>query len=394
MLPILFSSYETGAPVLNNGAGSMISVLDACLVTGFNSKAVASLTVAGNVCTAVTTLPHGYAVDQRVTHAGATAPALVGSFAVASVPSTTSYTFPVTTANVTDTTGGMTAVRTPLGWLKEFTGTNKAVYKMSDPQSYGQRLRVVDDAAAPTCSRVMGVEFPTTVDAFADKFPTEAQLAGGGFWGKGANTAAAKFWCIVGDERCFYFVVEAGAYTGAYASDFAVQAYFFGDPISIKQAEGFGALILAGGSANGLPCTIGAQGQFGAVAGSAGDKFARQHTGITKSVTATVVNPSGSTRPGGGSMPNYPSSVDNGVVFTEPSFITEELPVAGNPIRAVLPGFVTLLGKGTNFPNVLGPNIITTTDGRNQKLALFHKAYHNGAIEWALLLKLSVDWRA
>ena len=44
-----FDSSETGAPVLNNANGSMIAVLDACLVTGFNNKAVQSINVAAGV---------------------------------------------------------------------------------------------------------------------------------------------------------------------------------------------------------------------------------------------------------------------------------------------------------------------------------------------------------
>ena len=392
MLPILFSSYDTGAPVLNNGAGSMIAVLDACLVTGFNSRGVTSMTVAGNVCTVVTATAHGYKVDDRVRHAGASVAALNIDVAIDSVPNTTSYTFPVVTANVTVTTGGMTAVRTPLGWLKEFTGANEAVYKMSDPQSYGQRLRVVDDASAPTCSRVMGVEFPTTVDAFSDKFPTETQLAGGGFWPKGNNTVAPKFWCIVGDARCFYFIVEWTAYTGNYASDFSVQAFFFGDPISFKQGEAFGAVLFSAESSIGFPSNLGKLSFIGSAPNSPGDCIARQHTGLTKSVRIHVVHPVSGDSPGGTSLPGYPSPINNGVVFTEPSFITEQL--SGNPIRAILPGFVTLLGRGFEFPNVLGPNIVNTTDGRNQKLVIFHKASTNGNLNYAVVLKLSVDWRA
>ena len=37
---VWFDSSETGAPVLNNAAGRLIGVLDACLITGFNTKAV------------------------------------------------------------------------------------------------------------------------------------------------------------------------------------------------------------------------------------------------------------------------------------------------------------------------------------------------------------------
>ena len=46
-----FESTDAGAPTLNNAVGSMIAVLDACLITGYNSKSVASITVASGVAT-------------------------------------------------------------------------------------------------------------------------------------------------------------------------------------------------------------------------------------------------------------------------------------------------------------------------------------------------------
>ena len=41
----------TGAPVLSGAIGSMIAVLDACLVDGFALKSVNSLVVASNIAT-------------------------------------------------------------------------------------------------------------------------------------------------------------------------------------------------------------------------------------------------------------------------------------------------------------------------------------------------------
>jgi hypothetical protein len=395
MLPILFSAYDSGAPILNNGAGSMIAVLDACLVTGFNSRGVTSMTVAGNVCTVVTATPHGYKVDERVKHAGSATPALIGDFNVASVPSATSYTFAVTTANVSDTTSGLTAIRTPLGWVKEFAGANKAVYKMSDPQSYGQRLRVVDDAASPIVARVMGVEFPTSVDAFADKFPTELQQPGGGYWGKGANNANAKYWAICGDERFFYFVCEGTGFSGVYTTTFAHVAYCFGDAISFRQGEAFGSVIFAGDSTNGLNCALGSTNTPGSPpTGSVSTRFARQFTGITKSPLAGVLHPGLGAKPGGSTQPQYPSSVDNGMLFTEPSFLSEEAPAATNPYRAQLPGFMTMLSRGSQIPDVLGSTTISTTDGRNTKIVFWKNMYATVTPDWVLALKLSADWRA
>ena len=58
-----FHSEQSGAPVNAGTAGYGISLLDACLVTGFNSKNVSSITVAANVATLTSATAHGFAVE-------------------------------------------------------------------------------------------------------------------------------------------------------------------------------------------------------------------------------------------------------------------------------------------------------------------------------------------
>ena len=58
-----FHSAQTGAPVNAGTAGYGIALLDACLVTGFNSKNVSSITVAANVATLTSATAHGFAVE-------------------------------------------------------------------------------------------------------------------------------------------------------------------------------------------------------------------------------------------------------------------------------------------------------------------------------------------
>ena len=68
-----FESTDAGAPTLNNAVGSMIAVLDACLITGYNSKSITSITVASGVATVVCTA-HAYAntYGKAIRIAGAT----------------------------------------------------------------------------------------------------------------------------------------------------------------------------------------------------------------------------------------------------------------------------------------------------------------------------------
>ena len=84
MLPIWYHSDETGAPALNNTAGSLIALLDALLITGFNTKAVTSVSVSAGVATAVIS-GHGYEVGKTLLIAGATPTGLNGNQVITAV---------------------------------------------------------------------------------------------------------------------------------------------------------------------------------------------------------------------------------------------------------------------------------------------------------------------
>jgi hypothetical protein len=399
MLPIVFMSTDQGAPVLNNAAGSLVSVLDACLVTGFNSLGVTSLQVVSNVCTVTTGTSHGYQAGQRVTVAGASTSTLNGDKTVASAPTATTFTFAVTQADVSETPGSGSVKRTPLGWVKEFSGTNKAVYKMSDPASYGQRLRVDDTAtgvASAFDARVIGVDNPTTVDAYADAFPTNAQKAGGGYWPKGANNATGKFWCIVGDERFFYYIVENSGYEGAYSiTNIGYTGGCFGDIISFKQGEAYGAILGACyGAANFVPACVMVQNtNLGGDPGTTNTRYiSRQHTGITKSVPVGFLHPGGISS-SSSSAPSYPSPVDNGVVFIEPTLVSEQLATFGHPLRGILPGVVNVLCRYNNLRDVLYGDYMTATDGSGLKALVFKGVASSQNKDSALAFKVSAPWR-
>jgi len=396
MLPILFSSTDTGVPTLNNAAGSLISVLDACLVSGFNNRTVTNLAVVANVCTATTSVAHVYLVGQRVTVAGAANGVLNGDKTILTVPTPTTFTYAAVTPDAVEAPGAGSCKRTPLGWLKEFTDTNKAVYKMTDGAAYGIRLRVEDTAAVTTAARVIGVEAPTTVDLYADAFPTAAQLTGGAYWSKGANTATAKVWHIVGDERFFYFMVEASANQVFNPVDPIFYGGAFGDIPSYKVGEGYATLLIAsdtGLSSCGFPVTL--KDTIGVAPATSHARYiARQYTGVLKSIRVGLVGlgaGGSSSYMSGSAYPFYPSPVDNGLVFVEPVFVSETLVGANHPIRGTMPGLMEALAKYTDLMTT--PTIVNATDGSGLKaLVLRGISVSNGA-NGAICLKMSSAWR-
>ena len=400
MLPIVFMSNEQGAPMLNNAAGSLISVLDACLVTGFNTVGITSVTISGNVATVVTAANHGLVVGNRVTVTGVSITAVNGDKTVATVVSPTSYTCLCVNPDATENPLSASCKRTPLGWVKEFTDTNKAVYKMSDPASYGQRLRVDDTAAGAATAlsaRVIGVENPTTVDAYADAFPTNSQKADGGYWPKGANNTTGKFWCIVGDERFFYYIVENSAYENTYSiTNIHYTGGCFGDIISFKQGEAYGAILGAcSGDGSSTPACVMVQNTtLGNDPGTANTRYiARQHTGITKSVPVGFLQPGGAPSSSFSPAPVYPSPVDNGVVFIEPTLVSEQLSTFGHPLRGILPGIVNVLCRYTSLRDVLYGDYMTATDGSGLKVLVFKGVASFKARDSALAIKVNQAWR-
>lgn len=378
MLPIVFMSNEQGAPTLNNAAGSLISVLKACLVTGFNNVGITSVTIAGNVATVVTNANHGLTVGQRATVAGVSITAANGDKTVASVPNATTFTYPCVNSDVSESPVSASVKRTPLGWIEQFSKTNVSMFKSSDPAAYGQSLRVDDTGTNPLTqgARVFGVENPTGIDTYTAKFPLETQQAGGLYWVKGANTATAKAWCIVGDERFFYFLVEqssssSGFYPGGAAPNqyWSFVPHFFGDIISNKMSESFGAIVGGGTSApqTNFPSSgVTVNTVVGAAPSSSTNAFiARQLTGIAKSIMVGFAHPAGK-NPGIASFPRYPSPVANELTIQEPSFVVETLSYANHPIRGILPGFAAFLCNHTDLPQSNFPQCMTTTDGSNR----------------------------
>lgn len=397
MLPILFRSTDQGAPTLNNAVGSVISVLDACLVTGFNNIGISEIVVLGGVATVTTTTAHGLTASQSATIAGATAPALNNSFIVASAPTATTFTVPVVTANTTETPASASVKRTPLGWLKEFSGTNKAIYKMSSAQSYGQRLRVDDSVTGAQGARVFGVEFPTGIDTYVDKFPTETQFTGGGYWGKGANNTTSKFWAIIGDDRFFYYVVESSSYSPAsyILNSFAHTCGAFGDINSIKNGESYGAFLSASyGAMTSVIATPFLTHQSlgtGPLANQV-NNLARNNTGLVKSVNSGFCHPCGGIS-GSAANPSYPNPVDNGVLFLEPVLVTETSASFKHPVRGTMPGLMNMTCSHADLPNVLYGEIYNSTDGNNLKAIVFKNTVTSQYADTLLCIKLSPSWR-
>lgn len=242
--PIWYDSTEAGAPTLNNVAGSLLEVLRACLVNGFGAKTVTSISVSAGVATA-TSAAHGFTstYGKLVLLAGATEPLLNGRKQPLSV-STNSFTFAAPGVADGTYTGTMSARRAPLGWLEAYTGTDRAIFQRSAPEATNVLLRVLDTAAAPasaTSARVLMVRSASDADTFAQQAPVASVLSGaGGFLHKGANSATAKQWVLVGDHLGFWLMTPFNASGGS-----QLNVYHFGDVNPLDAVDNNRAVLFA-----------------------------------------------------------------------------------------------------------------------------------------------------
>jgi hypothetical protein len=368
---VCYKSTQQGAPTLTGVAGSLITLLDACLVNGYGSVSVSSITQTGNVATVTTATAHGLLTGDRATIAGAAQTDYNVSATVA-VTSATGFTYTVANNPVSPATGTITARRAGANWTKEFTGTNRAAYRMNPTNNTGFYLDV-NDAAPGTGgareARVLGFETMSAVGTGTGQFPTTAQLQSQFTNIRKSTTAdaTARAWTLVGDDSCFYLFTETGDVT----LPVACCTFHFGDFISYRandpyrctlmarwvenQSGANGAFYTTGFSIqNGLLDPMGSGTGLGVVPNQLntplpGHFVARTFSGIGGSVTVakqhdafkaiTTTGGAGTYFLGFGGMNNgnvafpYPNATDGGL-YSSPVWITHN-----NGVRGHLKGF-------------------------------------------------------
>src|SRR5574343_16373 len=137
-----FDSDMAGAPAMARSAGALITVLDDCLINGFNSQTLTSLVVSGGVATATKT-SHGFWDHTVVLISGATPADLNGKKRITLVDAN-SFTFEaVGIANGT-ATGTILAKMAPAGWTKTTLATNDVYYTKPHVAATPWALQVSD----------------------------------------------------------------------------------------------------------------------------------------------------------------------------------------------------------------------------------------------------------
>jgi hypothetical protein len=334
-----FHSAMTGAPTLNGTAGSLIAVLDACLVNGFGLGTLDSLVIAGGVATATRAAGHSQEVGSVALIAGATVTggSINGEQKVTGSTATT-FTFATALANQT-ATGTITAKLAPATWAKTYSGTNKAAYKPTDVTASGCMLRVDDSATQD--ARVVGYESMTDVDTGTGPFPTSSQVSGGNFWTKSsAANSTANAWMLFADGRTVYFARAYRSGAGSAPSDYEVTV--FGDLIPARSGDAYACVISGAATSQAASVISGSHNLWAGQAASAGMYVPRSYTGLGSALQAVKNYPTPfynltATLVSGGTsnVVPFPNPADGGL-YVVPHYIAE---LTGAIYRGQSPGF-------------------------------------------------------
>ena len=330
--PSIYRSTDVGAPALYGGVGSLVVLLDACLVNGYGSTfatgtitndgtapadgdtvTIGSVTYTFRTASLVGQPANALAIGGTGTQAFASlhraitqtgtagADYSTGTTAHPDVWSSSALTPTTVTARkggtagnaialsraaagtphftvsgATLTGGGGTDSRASLGWTRPFSGVvGQAIYRQGSSGFYLQVDDTGPGAAFAREARCSGWEAMTAWNTGTGQFPLSSQSTALIVARKSNSLdGVVRPWILIGDDRTFYLLVQSGDATGNYVGT------GFGDFYSFVAGDAFKCMIMGAGSESSTSTHIFAQ-QMAAQTGNLGGHFlARNFSGV------------------------------------------------------------------------------------------------------------------
>ena len=388
----IYRSTDAGAPSLTGQAGSMITVLDAVLVNGYNTVSVSSITRVGATATVVCAAAHGLSTGDSALIAGA-AETDYNIDAVVTVVDTTTFTYTVVNSPATPATGTITVKRAPAGFAKAYAGTNKAVYRTNDLTSNRMYLRC-DDTGSTTGgggeARMYGYETMTDVDTGTNPFPTAAQSANGYFWRKSSTTdATARSWWFITDGKLVYYFNQYDLIAATQMNNPTFSGAF-GDFLSYKAGDAY-STILTGVSEAGSTYYA-SNGLFAAMMSltsptsfSSSICVARDYTGVPSARYVGLLGSGLNGVFGSTVYTSYPHLIDSGY-YLSPVLVTQGAP---SLVRGRMPGMY----EGWHGRAFTHGAIIDNVQGLPGR-TLMHLYGRSNSTDGCILLDITGPWDA
>ncbi len=337
-LTYTFRSSDAGASTLANTAGSLLTVLDAILVDGYNSKTV-TITRSGTTAT-VNCTSHGFRNGQILVVSGANE-SDYNITARCTYVDANNVTYQVANSPTTPATGTITAKVAPLGWTKAYTGTNKTAYRQPTSGANGFYFRVDDTAAADAQFR--GYETMSDVDTGTGLFPTASQIALGSGPYLHKATGTTRPWRAFSDGKLLYLFVQPTVTSWGSNN---IASMMFGDFISNVSADVYNTVCCGASGAGSNGAASANTFSYAANYNNSGNAN-KHYIARPYSQTGTAVDgvkgmaatswcgngDYGSSAAGfGGIGPNYPDVIVGGAVLARPFLIEQR------SRRGTLPG--------------------------------------------------------
>jgi hypothetical protein len=204
----IFTYNNVNAPQITNAYGSMLRVLDACLINGIALPLISSVTASGKIVTVSFVAVHKLMQYQTILIVGAVEDIFNGEHQIKEITSTTVIKFELTdVASVSTATGSISASLPSLGWEKSFSSTNataggKAAYRSTNVLLASRPyLRVVDErdplygAAYAKYAKVGIVEDMVDIDTMSGvQAPFDPSLPNKNWDATGSGSAVVNGW--------------------------------------------------------------------------------------------------------------------------------------------------------------------------------------------------------
>ena len=341
-----FAHDMPGAPDLNGVAGSIINVLDACLINGWGLTAVDSISYdnATGIATATVSGGHVFVDYQVIRIEGADQAALNGDQRVTGITSTTFSFEPATDPGVADATGTISAKVAPADWERPFDngqGT-RAVYKPGTG-AVTTCVYCIDDThtvnnwnyQSPQ-AKIFAAESAAGIDTFGPQFENLANSETYGWIRKtrfSPDSDTPTEWTLIADNRLLYLFTRLSP-----TETYAQSVYAFGEIESYLPGDLWSAICCAGNYSENPSYGQSHLTFFGSTQGVTLSRKADQ-LGSVVSASFNGHRASQSSM-GGANGYQYPNPADNGLLYSYPVQVSEYHTTNSTPtaLRGYIPG--------------------------------------------------------
>lgn len=355
-----FSSTHINHPTLTGGMGGQLTVLQACLVDGYNPHTGSSISIIGTVATINgLSAGHGYDPTLVVLVSGTGVSGLDGEHHVTAADSTTA-SFAVTSGQTAFPSGTVNVKVAPLGFTNAFaTDSNVAVFRSANSSASNQAYLRVDDSQT-YFAKVWTAESMSSISAGTGIAPGTTPwntFVHTWSWYKSLTAdSVERDWVLIGNDKTFFFLPIAGG-----SGVLQKVIYGFGDFSSYKTGDLYRTFLFAEpqtATSNSWTYSTQENDSYNIFsgAGSGGQQIARNATETVGPTTCFKVTLGTTATPRSGAVTglNFPSLANNGINFF-PTYLMD-----ANCLRGSLPGLYSILNNSPFNDR----NWITSVSGR------------------------------